>query len=683
MRQATAAQISAAESGTPGYGSSAERLSHRMMWAQAMIARTLHAARSQGWAPGNPDEVTAWVSPELITTTMGQALLATSEPDLPPMDLLVRRLGLGAVEADVLWLLACIELEPVLGRLAATLGVGTHLGPSVQLVQRMVTPPGQLGAISCPLEMIERLYRWQLIELDPDPRLGLGERAVRVCDRVIDLAIGTSSLDRELAEVASLHREANHSSRDLELPTEAGGAWYLALTEHTPDLFLFSSRDERCALDRCRTALTAARRGYLEIHCQHLAPDGEVLRRQCRALARECALWQVVPVLRQLDQAGDRITSIDRELLAGVGDAALATATAAFAPSLGRRITACAVALPSLEQRTQHWRAALPTLAPEVLECTAQAYPVSAQVIAEVSAAVRAAVSIRGQEIHREDIQQAMRGYLQPEFSELAHRVETTQTWDDLILEADQLSVVIELIARVKHHKTVLRKWGFARKVGRGLGTTALLSGPPGTGKTMIAGLIARELGVDLYQADLSKIVSRYLGEAEKQLARLFDAAEASGCMLLFDEADALFSRRTEVRSSNDRYANLEVNFLLQRIESFSGVCLLTSNHERAIDDAFRRRLSVHLRLPAPDLRQRAQLWKALLPEEAEVASDLDFVALARDFDLAGGNIRNAVLRAAFLAAHEGREISMQHLHRAATIECQTSGKVLRGDGAQ
>jgi SpoVK/Ycf46/Vps4 family AAA+-type ATPase len=205
-----------------------------------------------------------------------------------------------------------------------------------------------------------------------------------------------------------------------------------------------------------------------------------------------------------------------------------------------------------------------------------------------------------------------------------------------------------------------------------------LLSGPPGTGKTMAAGLIARELGLDLYQADLSKMVSKYIGETAKQLGLLFDTAETGHAIILFDEADSLFGKRSEVRSSNDRYANMSVNYLLQRIEQFTGIALLTSNHESNIDDAFRRRLSAHVKFATPDEPARAALWAAMMPSQVDILGQLNTAALAREFNLSGGYIRNAVLRAAYLAAQDGTALTMSHLRRAARMECETLGQVLQ-----
>ncbi|MBK7534418.1 MAG: ATP-binding protein [Myxococcales bacterium] len=207
-------------------------------------------------------------------------------------------------------------------------------------------------------------------------------------------------------------------------------------------------------------------------------------------------------------------------------------------------------------------------------------------------------------------------------------------------------------------------------------GLTALFSGPPGTGKTLVAGVIARELGLDLYQVDLSKMMSKWIGETERNLASIFDAAEDGQVILLFDEADSLFAKRTEVRSSNDRYANLEVNYLLQRLDSFEGIAILTTNASGSIDPAFKRRLSFRLSFPFPDEDTREQLWRAHLPPALPVRGPLALDRLAHKYQLSGGYIRNACLRAAFLAAQDGHAVTQDHLERAVALEFAELGKL-------
>jgi SpoVK/Ycf46/Vps4 family AAA+-type ATPase len=271
----------------------------------------------------------------------------------------------------------------------------------------------------------------------------------------------------------------------------------------------------------------------------------------------------------------------------------------------------------------------------------------------------------------------AVRDVIDTSLGGLGQRRDTSQRWDDLVLGDDTLAAVREMIARYEHRRRVYETWGFGRKLGNGLGLSALFHGPPGTGKSMVAHLVARELGLDLYHVDLSRIVSKWVGETEKNLAALFAASEAGHALLLFDEADSLFAKRTAVKSSNDRYANLEVNYLLQRMEAFAGITVLTTNHDTAIDDAFRRRLSFRVEFPAPERDERERLWSTLLPAEAEVSPDLDFATLADSFDLTGGFIRNAVVRAAFLAADEDGPIAMRHLERAAALELESAGRVV------
>ncbi len=245
--------------------------------------------------------------------------------------------------------------------------------------------------------------------------------------------------------------------------------------------------------------------------------------------------------------------------------------------------------------------------------------------------------------------------------------------WESLVLPPGQLDQLRALTSSVRHRSTVLDTWGFADRLGRGLGTTALFAGPSGTGKTLAAEAIATELRLDLVQVDLSQVVSKYIGETEKQLAQLFDTAEDGGMVLLFDEADALFGKRSEVKDSHDRYANLEVGYLLQRLESFAGLAVLTTNARGSLDQAFTRRLSAVVTFPYPDRAARLQMWQQMLPEAAP-REDCDFARLA-DADLSGGGIASAALQAAYLAANDCGTITMDHLHQAVRWELAKSGR--------
>jgi SpoVK/Ycf46/Vps4 family AAA+-type ATPase len=255
----------------------------------------------------------------------------------------------------------------------------------------------------------------------------------------------------------------------------------------------------------------------------------------------------------------------------------------------------------------------------------------------------------------------------------LAERVVVKQAWDECVLPEDVQTQVLALIGRTEHAHVVYERWGYRSRMPRGTGVAALFSGPPGTGKTMVAGLIANQLGLELYQVDLSKVVSKWIGETEKQLSRLFDAAEDGHALLLFDEADALFG-------APDRHANMEANFLLQRIESFQGVVILTTNLDASIDKAFKRRLAAHIVFQHPEEQERELLWERMIAADgAPLARDINSRELARRFPkMTGANIRNAALAAAFLAATQRRpSIDQALLAAAARSEYLSMGHVL------
>jgi len=270
----------------------------------------------------------------------------------------------------------------------------------------------------------------------------------------------------------------------------------------------------------------------------------------------------------------------------------------------------------------------------------------------------------------------AVRQHLEHRLGTIATRIGRLPSWPQVILPQDILDSLVELIARIRHRGAVFDRWGFDRVITTARGVTALFQGGPGTGKTLVAGAIAKELGMDLYRVDLSRIMSKWIGETEQNLARLFDAAEDGQAIVLFDEADSLFARRTEVRTSVDRYANLEVNYLLQRLDSFEGIAILTTNFGGAIDVAFKRRLSFRLTFPFPDDEMRELLWKAHLPPELPRLGAIDFSDLGRRYRLSGGYIRNAALRAAFLSMGEGSAITQEHLERAIKAEFREIGKL-------
>ena len=279
------------------------------------------------------------------------------------------------------------------------------------------------------------------------------------------------------------------------------------------------------------------------------------------------------------------------------------------------------------------------------------------------------------------DLQTACRQQSDHALRQIATAVTVTATWDDVVLDEDTLDAIREIVLFGKHQRKVLDDWGYGRSMSYGRALTALFSGPSGTGKTLVAGLIAQELGCELYRADLSQLVSKYIGETEERLSHLFDEADATGAALFFDEADSLFGKRTEVKSSTDRYANLEVNYLLQRIEHFRGVVILASNFPKSIDDAFQRRIRFKVEFHRPDEEQRLALWRVMIPPDAPAEDNLELARLADRFELTGGEIRNAVVRAAMYAAEHDRPLSFQDLQRSVEQEYRNTGRLVPRTG--
>jgi hypothetical protein len=256
---------------------------------------------------------------------------------------------------------------------------------------------------------------------------------------------------------------------------------------------------------------------------------------------------------------------------------------------------------------------------------------------------------------------------VRPRLDDLAQRIEPTAYWDDLVLPDHEKQILQSIAAQVRQRSQVYEHWGFRQKSDRGLGISALFAGVSGTGKTMSAEVLAQELHLDLYRIDLSSVVSKYIGETEKNLQRIFDAAECGAVILLFDEADALFGKRSDVKDSHDRYANMEVSYLLQRMEAYQGLAVLTTNLKDSLDTAFLRRLRFVVKFPFPDVAQRAEIWRRIFPQKTPTQG-LDFNKLAR-LNVAGGNIRNIALNATFLAADANEPVQMKHLFTAAQSE--------------
>jgi ATP-dependent 26S proteasome regulatory subunit len=339
-----------------------------------------------------------------------------------------------------------------------------------------------------------------------------------------------------------------------------------------------------------------------------------------------------------------------------------------------RRVLSVAVSRPTAEEQQALWQQALAERAPDVqsrIPVIVQQFDFGpatiGKVVTEAEETARLRASNNGAPLTADDLWQACRRYSSPHLEHLAQRLEPAYVWEDIVLPDDLYTQLRELANQVAHRYRVYESWGFGARLNRGRGISALFAGPSGTGKTMAAEILANHLQLDLYRIDLSGVVSKYIGETEKNLKHLFDAAEQSGAILFFDEADALFGKRTEVKDSHDRYANIEINYLLQRMEAYRGLAILATNRKSALDRAFLRRLRFLLDFPFPDLGDRQRIWQRVFPVETPLAA-LDYQALAR-LEVPGGNIHNIALNAAFLAADDAVEVEMRHVMHAARRE--------------
>jgi len=338
------------------------------------------------------------------------------------------------------------------------------------------------------------------------------------------------------------------------------------------------------------------------------------------------------------------------------------------------------------EGRRAQWREALAAAGivaqPAGIDALAGQFRLTANQIADAVAAARGRAEWRGAlaaDPHAApgsaDLFAAARAQSGHDLLRLARPIEPKHSWADLVLPSDRVAQLHEICARATLRHIVYDRWGFEKKLSTGRGLSALFCGPSGTGKTMAAEIIAGELGLDLYKIDLSQIVSKYIGETEKNLDRIFQAAETANAILFFDEADALFGKRSEVRDAHDRYANIEVGYLLQKMDEYEGIAILATNLRQNMDDAFIRRLQVVVEFPFPGEDDRRRIWASIFPPEAPLGPAVDFDRLAREVRLSGGKIRNIAVTAAFQAASGNCIIGMSELIEGARREYEKSGQ--------
>jgi hypothetical protein len=396
-----------------------------------------------------------------------------------------------------------------------------------------------------------------------------------------------------------------------------------------------------------------------------------VARRLTRdAVLASCAL------LTECDEERDDSARPSKRQLVEEIEAPLVLMRRERGPELRRPTVAIAVPRPTPAEQLRLLRAALAAPAPSDdtgadgereldgwIERTVSQFDLGAAAIARAGATARH----RPASAPGPALWDACRAQARIRLDALAQRIDSAVSWDDLVLPSLQQRTLHEIGARVRQRTRVYETWGFARKSSRGLGISVLFAGVSGTGKTMAAEVLANELRLDLHKVDLSQVVSKYIGETEKNLRRVFDAAEAGATVLLFDEADALFGKRSDVKDSHDRYANVEVSYLLQRMEAYRGLAILTTNMRAALDPAFLRRLAFVVEFPFPDAAMRAEIWRRVFPATTPTRG-LDWEQLAR-LSLAGGNIRSVALGAAFLAADADEPVQMKHIRQAAESE--------------
>ncbi|MFE7757825.1 ATP-binding protein [Streptomyces sp. NPDC057429] len=621
----------------------------------AVLARIdTHAGRAtHGPGPAGSEQPTE--SPDL-----GAAVAASPGP--AALDALVACFGLSPFERQIVLLAAAAELDPTTAaRCASACGDPERAYPTFSL---------SLAALGDPhwsaLTPVAPLRRWRIVELDDETRLTTSR--LRLDERILHFLVGSPYLD------ARLHGLLRRTTAPDSLPASHAraadrvAAGWAGAGRGAPLRVELVGGDFRTRAD---IAAVAARRSGLGLY-ELAAADLPAAPASRDLLAR---LWQREAVLLPaalLVEVGD----LDREQAtatdAFVGSAAVPLVVSSSGPRQTARTRGERVVVPPLDADEQLgvWTdafAAVPDVSEGDLRDLVAQFSLPPHLVRSAGAAV--ARDLPGEDeldatglAWRAGLTEARMG-----MDELGRRIEPQAAWGDLVLAERQVRVLREITAHVRQRPTVHEEWGFAGTLRRGLGVTALFAGGSGTGKTLAAEVMAKELGLDLFVIDLSQVVSKYIGETEKNLRRVFDAAEQGGALLLFDEADALFGKRSEVKDSHDRYANLEVSYLLMRMEAYRGLAVLTTNMKQALDTAFMRRIRFVVDFPFPGESERAEIWRRVLPARAPMKG-VDPALLAR-LTVAGGSIRNIALSGAFLAAEEGDRLQMRHLLEAARTE--------------
>jgi hypothetical protein len=587
------------------------------------------------------------------------AARAMSPP--PAIDVLAEAFSLSGFERSLLLIAAGAELDSALADAVAR-------APPHHAVTFALALAHLEGAHWSALAPHRPLRRWRLIEIETG--VEPVNARIRADERVVHYLIGVGYLDPRLEDRVEFVAAPERLACDGEAIASRIAAMWRDEGARRP-LVGLSGEDGEGAEDVAARAAELAGLRLCAVDGDLLPPDPRELADFARLWERETALTRAALIVRSDEAQPSRLTRRLAELTSGP-----LFVRSRERASFARGTIHVEVKWPSASERRDLWRQGLDDYADAAdLDVVASQYRLGARAIAaraeearrRIADGERAAVAIR----------EACRNSGSRRLDDLATRIVSSAHWDDLVLPAGQIQLLREIAAQIRQRRRVHEDWGFAARGERGLGVAVLFCGESGTGKTLAAEVLAEELGLDLYRIDLSSVVSKYIGETEKNLRRVFDAAEDSGAVLLFDEADALFGKRGEVKDSHDRYANIEVSYLLQRMEAYRGLAILTTNLKSALDAAFHRRLRFIVRFPFPDDAQREAIWRRAFPA-ATPLGDIDFGKLAQ-LQVSGGAVRNIALNAAFLAAEAGEKLGMAHLLRAARADRAKLDRALAG----
>ena len=590
---------------------------------------------------------------------------AVALPAPSAIETLVAAFGLSPFERDVLLLCAGVELD---ARFAAEClggrGDGSPFPTFGQAMAALPEPHWSALAPTAPLR------RWRLIELGDG--VALSRTPLRIDERIVHYLTGIPCLDPRLHGLLTPVISPGPGPLPPSLAAVAGraaGLWGGPAAVPPPPVLLLCGEAESGKRPVAAAACASLDLGLYAVRADDLpaAPsDRETIATLCDreswlegfALLIECDHDADGPPPRPVIALAERLGA--PLLIAGRDPVRLR----------GRPTVRLDVNRGDAREQRDLWAGAVGPAADRLdgrLDGLAAQFHLDAESIQSVGASVVAEDPSAPADALGARLWDACRARAQPRMDSLAQRIEPVATWHDLVLPEPLLDLLREIAVHVRQRSRVYGTWGFAARGSRGLGISALFAGASGTGKTLAAEVIAHELRLDLYRIDLSQVVSKYIGETEKNLRRVFDAAEEGGAILLFDEADALFGKRTEVKDSHDRHANIEVSYLLQRMECYRGLAILTTNKKNDLDPAFLRRIRFVVQFPFPDAPQRAEIWRRIFPEDTP-RDGLDYDRLSR-LNVPGGNIRNIALHAAFHAAESGEPVKMEHIRRAAETE--------------